>query len=55
MVCEFTSDLVESVEVGAEITAAVVRADETAVAKSRGDAVDRVRVLVAPVGEFGDG
>jgi hypothetical protein len=54
MVCEFTSELVEAVEIGVEVIAGVVRADETAVAKSLEDAVDRVAVVVAPVSEFGD-
>jgi hypothetical protein len=54
MVCEFTSELVKLVEVGIEVIAGVVRADETAIAKSLEDAVDRVAVVVAPVGDFGD-
>jgi hypothetical protein len=54
MVCKFTSELVEAVEVGVEVIVAVVRPDETTVAKPLEDAVDRVAVVVAPVGDVGD-
>jgi hypothetical protein len=55
MVCEFTGELVEAVEVGVEVIAAVVRPDETTVAESLEDTVDRIAVVVAPVGNLGDG
>ena len=55
MVCEFTGELVEAVEVGVELIAAVVRSDETTVAESLEDTVDRIAVVVAPVGNLGDG
>jgi hypothetical protein len=41
MVCEFTCELVEAVEVGCEVIAVVVRPDETTVAESLEDTVDR--------------
>jgi hypothetical protein len=43
MVCEFTCELVEAVEVGGEVIAAVVRSDETTVAESREDTVTVLR------------
>jgi hypothetical protein len=46
---------VEAVEVGVEVIAAVGRPDKPAVAKPLEDAVDRVAVIVAPVGDLGDG
>ena len=55
MVCEFTGELVEAVEVGVELVVAVGRPDEPTVAKPLEDAVDRVAVVVAPVGDLGDG
>jgi len=55
MVCEFTGKLVDAVEIGVELVAAVSRPDETTVAKPLEDAVDRVAVVVAPVGDLGDG
>jgi hypothetical protein len=55
MVCEFPGELVEPVEVGVELVAAVGRPDEPTVAKPLEDAVDRVSVVVAPVGDLGDG
>ena len=55
MVCEFTGELVEAVEVGVEVIAAVGRPDETKVAESREDTVDRIAVVVATVGDLGDG
>jgi len=51
MMCEFTGELVEAVEVGVELIAAVIGADETAVAKLLEDTVDSVAVVVAPVVE----
>ncbi len=55
MVCEFTGELVEAVEVSVELIAAVGRPDKPTVAKPLEDAVDRVAVIVAPVGDLGDG
>jgi hypothetical protein len=55
MVCKFTSELVEAVEVSVELIAGVVRPDETTVAKPLEDAVDGVAVVLALVGDFGDG
>jgi hypothetical protein len=55
MVCEFTCELVEAVEVGVEVIAAVVRPDETRVAESLEDTVDRIAVVVASIGDLGDG
>jgi len=55
MVCEFTGKLVDAVEIGVELVAAVGRPDEPTVAKPLEDAVDRVAVVVAPVGDLGDG
>jgi hypothetical protein len=55
MVCEFTGELVEAVEVGVEVIAAVVRPDETTVAESLEDTVDRIAVVVASAGDLGDG
>jgi len=46
---------VEAVEIGVEVIAAVGRPDETTVTKPLEDAVDRVAVVVAPVGDLGDG
>jgi hypothetical protein len=54
MVCEFTCELVEAVGVGGEVIAAVVRPDETTVAESREDTVDRIAVVVASVVDLGD-
>jgi len=51
MVCEFTGKLVDAVEIGVELVAAVGRPDEPTVAKPLEDAVDRVAVVVAPVGD----
>jgi len=51
--CEFSSELVEAVEVGVELVVAVGRPDETTIAKPIEDAVDRVAVVVAPVGNLG--
>jgi len=53
MVCEFTGKLVDAVEIGVELVAAVGRPDEPTVAKPLEDAVDRVAVVVAPVGDLG--
>jgi len=55
MVWEFPGELVEAVEIGVEVIAAVGRPDETTVTKPLEDAVDRVAVVVAPVGDLGDG
>jgi len=55
MVCEFTGELVEAVEVGVEVIAGVVRPDETTVAESLYDTVDRIVVIVVSVGDLGDG
>jgi hypothetical protein len=55
MVCEFPGELVEAVEVGVEVIAAVGRPDEPTVAKPFEDAVDRVAVVVALVGDLRDG
>jgi len=55
MMCEFTGELVEAVEVAVEVIAAVVRPDESTVAESLGDTVDGITVVVAPVGDLGDG
>jgi len=55
MVCEFTGELVEAVEVGVERVVAVGRPDETTVAESLEDTVDGITVVVAPVGDLGDG
>jgi len=46
---------VDAVEIGVELVAAVGRPDEPTVAKPLEDAVDRVAVVVAPVGDLGDG
>jgi len=54
MMCEFTGERVESVEVGVEVIVTVVRPDEAAVADSLEDTVDRIAVVVAPVGHLGD-
>ena len=54
LVCEFTGELVEAVEVGVELVVAVGRPDEPTVAKMLADAVDRVAVVVASVGDPGD-
>jgi len=55
MVCEFTCELVEAVEVGVERVVAVGRPDETTVAKPLEHPVDRITVVVASVGDLGDG
>jgi hypothetical protein len=41
---------VEALEVGVEVTAAVVRPDETTVANPLEDTADGVAVVLAPVG-----
>jgi stage V sporulation protein SpoVS len=53
MVCEFTCDRVEAVEVGVELVVALDGPDEPTVTKPLEDAVDRVAVVVAPVGDLG--
>ena len=55
IVCKFTGELVEAVEVGVELVVAVGRPDRTTITKPLEDAVDRVAVVVAPVGDLGDG
>ena len=55
MVCEFPGELVEAVEVGIEFVVAVDGPDEPPVAKPLEDAVDRVTVVIALVGDLGDG
>ena len=55
MMDEFTGELVEAVEVGVKLVAAVGRPDKPTVAKPLEDPVDRVAVVVAPVGDLGDG
>ncbi len=55
MVCEFPGELVEAVEVGVEFVVAVGCSDKPTVAKPLEDTVDRVAVIVAPVGDLGDG
>ncbi len=55
MVCEFTGELVEAVEVSIELIPAVGCPDETTVTKPLEDPIDRVAVVVAPVGNLGDG
>ena len=55
MMGEFTGELVETVEVGVEIIAAVIRPDEAVVTKPLQDTIDRITVVVAPVGDLGDG
>ena len=55
MVCEFTGERVEAVEVGVELVVAVDGPDKPTVAKPLEDPVDRVAVVVAPVGDLGDG
>jgi hypothetical protein len=54
MMSQFACELVESIEVAVEVIAAVVRADETTVAKPLENSVDCVAVVVAPVGDLGD-
>jgi len=54
MVCEFRCDRVEAVEVGVELVVALDGPDEPTVAKPLEDAVNRVAVVVAPVGDLGD-
>jgi proteasome assembly chaperone (PAC2) family protein len=54
MMDEFTGELVEAVEVTVEVIAAVVRPDETTVTKPLENPVDRIAVVVAPVGDLGD-
>lgn len=54
MVCEFPGELVEAVEVGVELVVALDGPDEPTVTKPLEDAVDRVAVVVAPVGDLGD-
>jgi len=55
MVWEFPGELVEAVEIGVEVIAAVGRPDRPRSQKPLEDAVDRVAVVVAPVGDLGDG
>ena len=55
MVCEFPGELVEAVEIGVELVVAAGRPDETTITKPLEDMVDRVAVVVAPVGDLGDG
>ena len=55
MVYEFICELVEAVEVGVERVVAVGRPDETTVAKPLDHPVDCIAIVVAPVGNLGDG
>ena len=54
MMCEFTGERVEGVEVGIELIVTVVRADETTVAKPLEDSGNRVAAVVAPVVDLGN-
>jgi len=55
MVCEFACERVEPVEVTVELVLTLGRADESLVAEPLEHPVDRVAVVVALVGDLGDG
>jgi len=55
MVYEFTCEFVEKVEVVVELIVAIGGSDETTVSKPLEDSVDRVAVVIAEVGDLGDG
>ena len=54
MVCEFTSEFIESLEILIESVLAIIRADESTVPEAFEDTIDSVSVVVAHVGEVRD-